>query len=122
LSGLSGILAGIYALAGAIAAYFIVHYPIAPWHYRIDSVSEPETLWKLILIAALVLAASLITGFWMSGAKAKKQNIKLWNAASRQLMVNLAIPLATGGIFILIMLNTGHFGLAAPASLIFYGL
>jgi hypothetical protein len=30
--------------------------------------------------------------------------------------------LVTGGIFILIMLYTGHFGLAAPASLIFYGL
>ena len=36
--------------------------------------------------------------------------------------MNLAIPLVSGGIFILIMLYTGHFGLAAPASLIFYGL
>jgi hypothetical protein len=36
--------------------------------------------------------------------------------------LSLAIPLVTGGIFILIMLNSGHFGLAAPACLIFYGL
>jgi len=122
LSGLSGVLAGIYALVGAVAAYFIVHYPIAPWHYRIDSVADPDTLWKLLIIAALVLTASLVTGFWLSGRKAKKQNITFWNNASKRLMINLAIPLVTGGIFILIVLNTGHFGLAAPASLLFYGL
>lgn len=122
LSGLSGVLAGIYALAGAVAAYFIVHYPIKPWQYRIYSATAPGTLWKLLLIAALVLAASLITGFWLSSIKAKKQGTQLWNPASRRLMFNLAIPLITGGIFILIMLFTGHYGLAAPASLIFYGL
>jgi hypothetical protein len=38
------------------------------------------------------------------------------------LATNVAIPLITGGVFILIMLYNGHFGLAAPASLIFYGL
>jgi hypothetical protein len=37
-------------------------------------------------------------------------------------VVNLSIPLITGGLFILIVLGTGHYGLAAPASLIFYGL
>jgi hypothetical protein len=122
LSGLSGVLAGIYALAGAVAAYYIVHYPIKPWKYRIYSATAPETLWKLLLIAAIVLAASLITGFLLSSLKAKKQGIQFWNPASKRLVVNLTIPLVTGGIFILIMLYTGHYGLAAPASLIFYGL
>lgn len=122
LSGLSGMLAGIYALAGAVAAYFVVQYPVSPFNYRIYSAQEPDKLWKLILIAALVLAASLSTGLWLSGKKARKHGIKLWTIASRRLVYNLAIPLASGGVFILIILYTGHFGLAAPASLIFYGL
>jgi hypothetical protein len=58
----------------------------------------------------------------MSSKKAKKHGVKLWSSASRQLLINMLIPLVTGGIFILILLSTGHFGLTAPASLIFYGI
>jgi predicted lysophospholipase L1 biosynthesis ABC-type transport system permease subunit len=122
LSGLSGVLAGIYALAGATAAYFTVHYPISPMHYRIASVQTPEALFKLIAIAAVVLAASILTGVWLSQKKAKKYGLKLWTPTSRTLLTNMIVPLAAGGVFILIMLFTGHFGLAAPACLIFYGL
>jgi hypothetical protein len=122
LSGLSGVLAGVYALAGAISAYFIVHYPISPFHYRIYSAQEPRVLWKLILIAIIVLTASITTGIWLTNKKAKKNSGNIWNIASRNLLINLSIPLITGGLFILIVLYSGHFGLAAPASLIFYGL
>ena len=122
LSGLSGVLAGIYALAGAAAAYFIVHYPVSPFRYRIYSATADNVLWKLVLVAALVLAASLITGLWLSNVKARKHGLKLWTGASKKLVINMAIPLITGGLFIIIVLSTGHFGLAAPASLIFYGL
>jgi hypothetical protein len=122
LSGLSGVLAGIYALAGATAAYFIGHYPISPFHLRIYSVSEPDILWKLLVIAILVLIASLSTGILLSIRKAKRSNVKFWSATSRQLLVNLAIPLVSGGLFILIVLYTNHYGIAAPACLLFYGL
>lgn len=122
LSGLAGVLAGIYALGGATAAYFLVHYPISPLHFRIYSVNEPGTLIKLIGIATLVLAASLSTGLWLTHKKAQQHGLNLWSPASQKLLFNIAIPLVAGGVFILIMLYTGHFGLAAPASLIFYGL
>lgn len=122
LSGLSGVLAGVYALAGAVAAYFIVHYPVSPFRYRIYSATASDTLWKLIVIATLVLVASISTGLWLSNKKAQKHGLPLWTGASKKLLLNLSIPLITGGLFILIMLYTGHFGLAAPASLIFYGL
>jgi len=122
LSGLSGVLAGVYALIGAIAAYFIAQYPISPLGFRVDSVNAGTTLYKLIFIALVVLVASISTGLWLSGRKAKKSGAALWSQTSQKLVVNLSIPLVTGGIFILIMLYTGHYGLAAPASLIFYGL
>jgi len=122
LSGLSGILAGIYGLAGAIAAYFVIHYPVSPFRLRIYSIQQPDVLWKLTLIAAIVLFASIATGFWLSTKKAKKNNVTIWNATGKRMLMNIAIPLVTGGIFILIILFNGHFGLAAPVSLIFYGL
>lgn len=122
LSGLSGVLAGLYALSGAVAAYFIIQYPYSPFRYRMYAVSDSDTLWKLLLIAFLVLVASISTGLFLSNKKAQKHGITLWSAASRRLFTNLSIPLFTGGIFILIMLYSGHYGLAAPASLIFYGL
>src|SRR5688500_7203469 len=72
LSGLSGILAGIYALCGATVAYFMIHYPISPFNFRIYSISEPVVLAKLLGIAFVVMAASVITGLWLSGRKARK--------------------------------------------------
>jgi hypothetical protein len=50
LSGLSGVLAGVYALVGATAAYFIVHYPISPFNYRIYSINDGTTLYKQIFV------------------------------------------------------------------------
>jgi len=122
LSGLSGVLAGVYALVGAGAAYFVAQYPVSPLDYRQYSINEADTFFKLLIIAALVLAASITTGILLSKRKAKKHGLKFWTASSQRLFFNLAIPLVSGGIFILIMLFTGHFGLAAPASLVFYGL
>jgi hypothetical protein len=122
LSGISGILAGIYALCGATAAYFIIQYPISPFHFRVYSVNSSETLVQLISIAFFVAAASAITGLWLSGRKARKHGLTLWTSASRTLLINVSIPMVTGGLFILIILYTGHFGLAAPTSLLFYGL
>ena len=122
LSGLSGILAGFYALCGALAAYFIVQYPSSPLNDQIYSTNEPAVLLKLTLIAAAVLSASLTTGLLLSNRKAKKHGLKFWTASSRLLLINLSIPLISGGLFILILLYQGQYGLAAPASLLFYGL
>jgi hypothetical protein len=122
LSGLSGVIAGLYALLGALAAYYTVHYPLSPFSYRTYSIQGSDTLIKLIGIASLVLVASISTGLWFSRQKAKKHGVQLWNSASKQIVVNVSVPLVSGGVFILIMLYTGHFGLAAPACLIFYGI
>ncbi|MBL7857829.1 MAG: hypothetical protein JNM57_09080 [Cyclobacteriaceae bacterium] len=122
LSGLSGVLAGVYALAGAVIAYFITYYPVSPFQYRIYSIQEPDKLWKLLVLASAVLLASIATGLWLSIRKARLHGVKLWNATSKSLLLNISIPLVAGGIFILALLYNGHFGIAAPASLIFYGL
>ena len=122
LSGMSGVLAGVYALGGAVAAYYTAYYPYPLFGYRLLSVNEPAVLIKLIFIAVAVLVASIGTGVWLSSRKARKHGVKLWSPASKELFYKIAVPLVTGGVFILIVLSTGHFGLAAPTCLIFYGL
>jgi len=122
LSGLAGILAGIYALVGAAVAYRWIHYPASLFEYRTYSISDPGTRLALTVLALIVLAASLLTALWLSGRKAKKRGERLWNGVSRKIFINFAVPLVTGGLFVLIVFYTGHFGLAAPGCLIFYGL
>lgn len=122
LSGLSGILAGVYALIGATIAYYLVHYPVSPFGYRVYSIQSTNVLLQLTGVAAVVLVSSLLTGIWLSSRKAKKAGLKFWDATSKRLMINLSVPLITGGIFVLILLSNGHFGIVAPSCLVFYGL
>ncbi|MBB5638744.1 MFS family permease [Pedobacter cryoconitis] len=122
LSGLSGIMAGIYALIGAIAGYKIVYNQHGGLQYRSSYISQPEVLWQLAFIAALVLVFSLVTGIWLTIRQARKKGEKFWNPVSRRLLVNMTIPLTTGGLFILILLIRGDYGIIASACLIFYGL
>lgn len=126
LSGLSGVLAGIYALIGAVWAYTIDYGTGGFFSYRdyvIENVpASPERLVKLIVIAISVLVASVTTGIILTFRKAKQKGQSVWGRTSRQLLYNMCVPLFTGGALILILIWRGYFGVVAPASLIFYGL
>lgn len=122
LSGLSGILAGIYALIGAYIGYTMVYQERGGFRYRDFYINDMEIIFPLVLVAAVVLFLSIATGIWLTYRQANKKGEKFWNPVSRRLLYNMAIPLVTGGIFILILLFKGYFGILAPASLLFYGL
>lgn len=122
LSGLSGVIAGIYALLGAGYVYYLVYYPYSPFGFRFYYANEDQIIIQLLVIAMIVLVLSIGTGYWFSLQKAKKLRMTIWNRASKQLMVDLLIPLTTGGLFILILLSRGYYGVAAPACLVFYGM
>jgi hypothetical protein len=117
LSGLSGVLAGIYGLIGA----FYVNYLIV--HNTETYITLESTLFKRILLTAfIVLLTSVATASIMTINKAKKQGEKAWNPSSKRLIINFLIPLVTGGIFALLLLRHGYYGLVAPITLMFYGL
>lgn len=117
LSGLSGILAGIYALLGAAVVYFLIEN-----HQGYYITLESKTFKLIVLTAMVVLLASLVTAYVMTVNKAAKAGEKMWNPASKRLLINFLIPLITGGIFALLLLRNGSYGLVAPVTLIFYGL
>ncbi|MCD0489105.1 hypothetical protein LPB86_12765 [Pedobacter sp. MC2016-14] len=122
LSGLSGIMAGIYAIIGAFIGYNIVYGASGITGYRSHYANETEILVQLSFVAAAVLFLSLTTGIWLTVRKASKKNEQVWNVSSKRLLSNMAVPLVTGGVFILILILRGEYGIIAPASLIFYGL
>ncbi len=141
LSGWTGIMAGIYSLIGAFAAYWVIfkmNFSPEVIPSEIDTYGADRAvhynysngLWELFseknlylfLIAAIVIFLSGTTAFYQSSLKANKQGVKLWNATTKRLFLQVAIPLATGGLFCLALLYYGNAGLIAPAMLIFYGL
>lgn len=117
LSGLSGIMAGIYALIGAAIAYYLVS--ISGREYLIlDGKIFNYILIDLVIVATL----SIVTAIFLSVKKAKKNDEKLWNGTSKRLLTAFLIPLVTGGIYIIIKIYSDHYGLTGSLMLIFYGL
>lgn len=131
LSGWSGVAAGVCALTGAWFAYDVIEAGGAPGlidfneiGYRNNSFFDIKTFMgsKLFFIAAITFIAAFCFSFVFTYIRSKKNGVPLWGAASRRVMISLLIPTATGGIFLLRMIQLGIYGLIAPGCLIFYGL
>ena len=122
LSGLSGIMAGIYALIGSFIAYRIVYLEKSILGIREVYINENETIIKLSVVAIVVLILAIGTGIWLTAKKSGLTNFKFSDEGFINLLVNLLIPLISGGLFILILVNRGFYSIVAPSFLIFYGL
>lgn len=126
LSGLSGVFAGITAIAGALVAYFfILDNESIQYENYLRNLSLHESLvirWQLIADAAIVLLLSVLFSFYFSIKKAKRDGKNFWTPVSKRLLINLMIPLATGGIFTIELLIQNQIQLLVPCFLIFYGL
>lgn len=114
LSGMSGVLAGIFGLLGSGVAWFIL--------YRPGAMNEETMLVYLVITAAIVLLLSLTGVAILTIRKARRSGQPYWNHNARRLTINMGIPLVAGGIFILMLIAKSYFEFVAPASLLFYGL
>jgi len=115
LSGLSGVLAGIYALIGAA---FVKYYPFAYICQQYDL----SVAFVYILVALLVMGLSLLTGFVLTYRRAKQHGRNFIDHIAVRMLVNLIIPIATGGFVAAMLIYKGYWDLIAPSLLIFYGL
>jgi len=121
LSGLSGITAGIIGLLGAFAAYYWVYTDIETRVYDQFTFSSAN-LWYILLIAVITLTAAIASGVYFTVRETRKQKLKVWDNQTKRLLINLIIPLITGGLVCLVLMFKGYFGLVPPLTLIFYGL
>jgi hypothetical protein len=125
LSGLSGVASGFFALVGAAIARYVI---FKDYYVQYDEMghwnkAEFRTLKvQLLGLSAAVFAAAFLSAFYFTWRKSNKQGVSLWNHTSRRLFWNLVIPLCTGGLFILGMLQYDYWNFVAPSCLIFYGL
>lgn len=127
LNGLSGVFAGIFALLGAYAAYSYRNHSILSGYYsrEISVMNIGCTIANYIFFiadAGIVLLASVSVAFILSKSKARKSGHIFWDSVAKRLLINLLIPLVSGGMFCMILLLHGFVGLIAPTMLIFYGL
>lgn len=118
LSGLSGILAGIYALVGASVAFWLVN----TYSDGVLFIFHGWVFWTCMAVLMLIALLSALTGVILTVRKAKKNDEKIWDSSSRRLLLNFLIPLLVGGIYCLIILDQGRYGQTGGLMLIFYGL
>ena len=98
LSGLSGILAGIYSLIGAGIAYYLVSIS-----GRAYLILDGKVFYYILIDLAAVALLSIVTAAILSSRKARKNNEALWNGTSKRLLTAFLVPLLTGGIYICLL-------------------
>jgi hypothetical protein len=64
----------------------------------------------------------VIFAFYFSIKKARKEGKTIMTPTSKRMLINLLIPLVTGGAFVILLILQKNFQLIIPCFLIFYGL
>ena len=107
LSGLSGIAAGTCALVGAWFANKVIVENGGPSGYRavVARTIETETMQdfmghRLFQIAVFTFCAALCLAFLFTYLRSNKNKIPIWGATAQRLTINVAIPMAVGGIYL----------------------
>lgn len=123
LSGLAGVLAGLYALLGSYVVWQVLGFDPAK---RVDMADPvwgiPEALLAPMGVAVVVLFFAAGTATLLSVRKARKKREKPWNTVTRRLMIQLLVPLTSGGLLALIFMSEGMAEVAISFTLLFYGL
>ena len=121
LSGLSGVIAGIVALIAVYLAYDLVYVDQDYLGYRSAQLNS-DTIFQLLAIASGAIVLSIGIAVFLTNRKAVRIGQSIYDYNAKRLVVNMLIPLVTGGILCLVLLLRGYLVLLAPLTLIFYGL
>jgi len=123
LSGWSGVAAGICALAAAwLAAKRLNGYVINEADYAPSPVSDNNLNHDLLLLAIITFAAAFFFAFLFTYLRSRKTGVPVWGFTARKVMINVAVPMIVGALFIWRITDIGMYGLVTPSCLIFYGL
>lgn len=121
LSGISGIIAGIVALAGAwIASQFVFQQGTTPLISSADS--DQATRFGLVGLGLGMMILALGPAVWLAIRKGRKNGLPIWTAHTREMLWALFLPLGVGGLLMLFFILEGSPAMVLPLSLIFYGL
>jgi hypothetical protein len=127
LSGFTGVIAGLAALAGVVAAYQHLGLGLTDAGYYAyaaspDAAAVRATHTFLLADMLVVLLVALLGGTLLTMRKARRQGLPIWDGTARRMLINLVLPLAAGGIYCLALVYHGQIAFVASATLIFYGM
>jgi hypothetical protein len=122
LSGLSGVLAGLYALAAAGITWYWIYFPSSSWGAGAANLSFREVLNRLLLLGLATLIAAVSTAYLLSKKKGSNSSQIFWTPASKRFLQALFLPVALGGFFCFALLHEQAFVLIPAATLVFYGI
>ena len=123
LSGWAGIFAGVFALMGSYIA--LTYLDFNPQSLSFDTENNPfqqKKIFPVVQLALLVFLLAISFALFFTHRRAKRKDELLWTPTAKRLVMNMAVPLFTGGILILLFISKGFIGFIAPFSLLFYGL
>lgn len=121
LNGWAGISVGIIALVGGYLAHRNVYTELPELELIPLELAQGHTS-QLLYLAAGTLFLAIAAAIFFTIRESRKQEQGIWDAQSKRLVLNLAIPLVTGGILCVIFLYKGFIALLAPFTLLFHGL
>jgi hypothetical protein len=122
LSGLSGILVGVYSLIGAFLTWNWIYGGAGQGAVGYEASNTLQIMNSVLLTAVVVLVSALATAYLLSLRKSKKTGSNLWSPVSRRFLLALFIPIFAGGLFSFALLHEGYFHMISGTTLIFYGL
>lgn len=122
LSGLSGVFAGLAALVGGGYVYIRLKAIGVDYNTTADRVYNSDIVVEFFIVAVMVLLVALVFGAFFTIRKSKKNNLPIWTTATKNVLINLAIPLSVGAFFCVSLYLNQLFVYIAPATLLFYGL
>lgn len=122
LSGLAGVLAGIYAFIGAGIAYYWIYFPETSYGDGTVAMSGDDLQVNLLAVALVVLLLAIGSAYLLSQQKSQRNSHKFWSPASKRFLLALFLPVIAGGLFCFALIHESTYQLIAPATLIFYGL
>lgn len=121
LSGLSGIFAGLVAMAGAVVVYMMFRSEGVDYFDNVPRVYSASFVGRLMMAAVIILVVALSGAYFFTARKSKGQGIPLWDTAAKRLVLYFSLPLAVGAVVCLALHYHHLYGFIAPVMLIFYG-
>lgn len=127
LSGLSGVGAGVVALAGTAVAYYYLEMQSLVHNYRtldLTTVAERRAMLPFLLgLSVAVIAVALLVAAFFTLRRTRRAGLaSIWTAPARRLALALLVPLVVGGLFCLKLFLSGAPELVMSGLLLFYGL
>lgn len=116
LSGLAGVMAGVYALVGAYWAWKVMRVDLTVPDLSLSYAPE------LLALGTIVLVLAIGTAILLSYKKSHRLGESFWTPTARRLVAYVAVPFVTGGIVLVLLLFRGMVNYLVPMSLIFYGI